>query len=271
MSAAVLLLAALVFGSCSWAQDSNDQAPSFSSDSIVNSANNSPASLTPNGLATVYGKNLARSTVAVSLAEVGAGKLPTSLGNVRITVGLLIASLLYVSPTQINFIMPVELTAGKYRLLIERQGTTALAEITLLDAAPGLFVVDNDKLAATHADGKLITSESPAKPGEIIVVYGAGLGRTEPRQHDGFIPRVAASILQMDRLRILLDEQPLPAASILYAGITPGSPGLYQVNVRLPDTIGATDPELRVLLADQMSQRSLLLKVVPIEPVVSAP
>jgi uncharacterized protein (TIGR03437 family) len=266
VSAAVLLLAALVFSSCSWAEDSKDQAPSFSSDSIVNSANGSPASLTPNGLATVYGKNLAYFTAAVSLADVGAGTLPTRLGSVRVTVGIWIAPLLYVSPTQINFVIPVGLTAGQYKLTVEREGTSAQAEITLLETAPGLFVVDNGKLAATHADGKLITTESAAQPGEIIVVYGAGLGRTDPRQLDGVIPRVAASILRMDSLRILLDEHPLPAASILYAGITPGYPGLYQINIRLPETIGRKDPELRVVMADQMSQRSLILQVAAIEP-----
>lgn len=266
MSAAVLLLAALFFRSCLWAQDSNEQAPSFSPDSIVNAANNSSTSLTPNGLATVYGRNLAYSTVAVSLEQVGAGTLPYKLGGIQITVGLWLAPLLYVSPTQINFLIPADLAPGQTALAITRQSTSTQVQITVLEAAPALFVVDNGKLAATHADGKLITVEAPAKPGEIIVIYGAGLGRTEPRQKDGVIPRVAASILLLDRLRIVLDEQPLTADSILYAGITPGYPGLYQINIRLPETIRKKDPELRVLMADQTSQRSLALHVMPTEP-----
>jgi uncharacterized protein (TIGR03437 family) len=67
-------------------------------------------------------------------------------------------------------------------------------------------------------------------------------------------------------LRVLLDEQPLSAGSVLYAGITPGYPGLYQINIRLPETIGKSDPELRVLLEEQSSQRSLVLRIAPKEP-----
>ena len=266
MSAAVLLLAALVLRSCLEAQDSTEQAPSFSPDSIVNAANNSSTSLTPNGLATVYGRNLAYSTVAVSLEQVGAGTLPYKLGGIQMTVGTWLAPLLYVSPTQINFLIPADLVAGQTPLTISRQATSTQVQITLLDAAPGLFVVDDGKLAATHADGKLITTDSPAKPGEIIVIYGAGLGRTEPRQKDGVIPRAAAPILLIDRLRVVLDEQPLPAESVFYAGITPGYPGLYQINLRLPETFRTRDPELRVQMADQVSQRSLSLQVALGEP-----
>ena len=42
-------------------------------------------------------------------------------------------------------------------------------------SAPVLFSTDG-RVAATHADGSLITLDAPARPGEVIVVYGAGLG-----------------------------------------------------------------------------------------------
>ena len=125
MSAASSLLAALLC-SCLRAQ-SDGQAPTFSSDSIVNAANGSTASLTPNGIATVYGVNLAYTTAALSLEDVGAGTLPNKLGGVQLTVGGIFAVLLYVSPTQINFLIPGALTPGSSSLSITRQATSAQA------------------------------------------------------------------------------------------------------------------------------------------------
>jgi uncharacterized protein (TIGR03437 family) len=70
----------------------------------------------------------------------------------------------------------------------------------------------------------------------------------------------------MDRLRVLLDGQPLPPRSIEYAGITPGYPGLYQINLRLPEAIAKNEPELRAILGDQASQSAVSLQVASSEP-----
>ena len=256
MTAAQLLLPALLFRSCLCAEDEKLRPPFFTPDSIVNSASGIPASLTPNGLATVFGTDLAAGTASVA----GAAVLPTELGDVRIRIGGLFAYLLYVSPTQINFLIPGELIPGATDLLVNKQSLGLSVRIKLLDSAPALFASEG-QVAATHADGSLISPDSPARPGEIIVVYGAGLGRTDPSQIDGLIPRSAAGILLLDRLRVMLEGQPIPSENILYAGITPGSAGLYQINLRLPDQVTSENPELRIALGEQTSQRSLVIRV----------
>ena len=261
MSAALLLLAVFLFRSGLWAQG-NGNPPTFPPDSVVNSANGSPASLTPNVLATLYGSNLAFSTES---ADSGSQALPTLLAGVRVIVGGIFASLLYVSPTQVNFIVPASLVPGQTGIYLHRDFlTTATVPITLLDAAPALFE-DDSGIAAEHADGSLISADAPAHPGEVIVVYGTGLGRTDPTQIDGRLAQSAARIILIDQLRVLLDGQAVPAENILYAGITPGFAGLYQINLRLPDEVGAA-PELRIALGDQMSQGALRLHVAPAGP-----
>jgi uncharacterized protein (TIGR03437 family) len=263
VSAACLLLAVLLFRSCLWAQGSGNP-PSFPSDSVVNTANSSSASLTPNVLASISGSNLALSTAAVSLQDVGAGALPTTLAGVRVTVGGIFASLLYVSPTLVNFIIPSSLLPGQTDIALTRGiFRTPTSQIMLLDAAPALFVA-NSTIVAQHADATPISTDTPAHPGEVIVIYGTGLGRTDPTQIDGSIPRSAAPIALFDQLQVLLDGQAVPAGSIWYAGITPGSPGLYQVNLLLPTQISA-NPELRIVLGDQMSQSSLRLPVAAVD------
>jgi uncharacterized protein (TIGR03437 family) len=262
VSAAFLLLAVFLFRSGLWAQG-NGNPPTFPPGSVVNSANGSPTSLTPNVLASLYGTNLAFSTG--SAGDPGAGALPTLLAGVRVIVGGLFASLLYVSPTQVNFIMPPSLLAGQTNIYLLRDFIiTPTLQITLLDAAPALFE-DNSSLAAEHADGSLISADAPARPGEVIVVYGTGLGRTDPIQIDGAVARSAAPIILFDQLQVLLDGQAVPVENILYAGITPGFAGLYQINLRLPVQIGAA-PELRIALGDQMSQGALRLQMAPAGP-----
>jgi uncharacterized protein (TIGR03437 family) len=259
VAAAFLLLAVFLFRSSLWAQ-ANGNPPAFPPDGIVNSANGSPTSLTPNVLASLYGTNLAFATGSAALSNDGAGALPTILAGVRVIVGGIFATLLYVSPTQVNFIVPTSLLPGQTNIFLLRDFiVTPTAQITLLDAAPALFEVATG-IAAEHADGSLISPDAPAHPGEVIVVYGTGLGRTDPTQIDGTIARAAAPIVLLNQLQVLLDGQPIPAGSILYAGITPGFSGLYQINLRLPVQIGAT-PELRIALGDQMSQGSLRLQV----------
>ena len=260
MSAAFLLLAVFTFRSGLWAQG-NGNPPAFPPDSVVNSANSSPTSLTPNVLATLSGSNLASSTA--SAVATGSGTLPTLLAGVRVIVGGIFASLLYVSPTKVNFIMPASLLPGQTNIVLVRDFiVTPTAQITLLDAAPALFVdnPDNSRVAAQHADGSLVSPDTPAHPGEVIVVYGTGLGRTDPTQIDGSIPRSLAPIILLNQLQVLLDGQPVPVENILYAGIAPGFAGLYQINLRLPMEIGAT-PEIRVAMGDQMSQSSLRFQV----------
>src|SRR5260370_21147736 len=190
----------------------------------------------------------------------GDGSLPTVLGGVRVKVGSIFAPLLYVSPTQVNFIVPTSLSAGQTHIMLNRGITaTPITQITLLEAAPALFEADS-RIAAEHADGSVISVAAPAHPSEVINIYGTGMGRTDPPQIDGSVPRLAAPIIRLDELQVLLDGQAVPSQNIWYAGITPGSPGLYQINLLLPAQIGAA-PELRISMGDQMSQSSLRLPV----------
>src|SRR5260370_40285374 len=101
----------------------------------------------------------------------GDGSLPTVLGGVRVKVGSIFAPLLYVSPTQVNFIVPTSLSAGQTNILLTRGITdTPVTQITLLDAAPALLEADS-KSASEHAYGCGISVAAPAHPSEVIIIY----------------------------------------------------------------------------------------------------
>jgi uncharacterized protein (TIGR03437 family) len=170
------------------------------------------------------------------------------------------ARLLYVSPKQVNFLMPASFVAGNTTLTLVRDGLTGPAiPITIADVAPGLFQ-SNGMAAATHADGSLITAESPARAGEVIVLYGTGLGQTTAPldwESDGRLVPLnsdlsAIRIQRFSELSVTLNGVAVDPWRIFWAGLTPGLAGVYQINLQLPEALDV-DPEVRAALGGQSS------------------
>jgi uncharacterized protein (TIGR03437 family) len=57
-------------------------------------------------------------------------------------------------------------------------------------------------------------------------------------------------------------------AAVLYAGVTPQSAGLYQINFVLPAS-APVDPEVRITIGDTASQTGLKLALRPPAPQLS--
>src|SRR5580658_502333 len=234
-------------------------APSYSAAGIVNAATQTAGTLAPNTIATIYGTNLSYTTHAVDPGDLNGGTLPISLEGVSVDVNGILGSLFFVSPGQINFLIPYEITSSTATVYVERQGIAGPpVTISLANTAPGFFEWNGAFAVATHADGSLISSSAPAQASEIIVLYAAGLGRTSPDVPPGHIVSVATSILYASELQILLNGAPCPASSIYYAGLTPGFAGLYQINLLLP-AILPPDPEIQMVIGTQVSPALILL------------
>ncbi len=241
------------------------EAPLYSAQSIVNAADNQPGALAPNALATIYGQNLAYGTQALSANDVQGGTLPTVFPNtgVHVIIGNIVANLIYVSPTQINFLVPPNLIPATVNLQVVVDSWAGPAiPIQLAAAAPGLFQLDAQNAIATEADGSLITPQTPAKPGDVIVLYATGLGQTAPPVVYSLIPNAAASIIAMASLTVSFDGVAIDPSAILYAGVAPGFGGLYQINLTLPASVGA-NPRIAVGVAGSVSASGVTLPVQP--------
>jgi uncharacterized protein (TIGR03437 family) len=244
----------------------NNNAPFFTAASIVQAATQTVQTLAPNTLATIYGSNLSYTTHAVTPNDLDQGTLPNSLDGVTVYVHNIVCKLLYVSPSQINFLIPYEITSPTAQVLVARQGVAGpvgldnlpSVTINLAATAPGFFQWNGNFIVAEHADGSLITAASPAQASETVVLFAAGLGRTVPESASGVSPPAAATLLYASQLQIVLNGSVLPPASIYYAGVTPGFAGLYQINVTLPDVL-PPDPEVQVLIGTQGSPTGILL------------
>jgi uncharacterized protein (TIGR03437 family) len=256
----VLLLAALLFVSFLPAD-----APIYSADSLVNAADNQPGLLAPNTIATLYGKNLAYGTKTLTPDDIRGGVLPTVLPStgVRVLVNGLPANPYYVSPTQINFLVPPNLLAGPSTVQLVIDGLAGPPISVPLGAAdPALFQLDQQNIVATRADGSLITSATPANPGDLVVLYATGLGQTIPPVGYGELPSAAASLKMLSDFQVLLDGSPVDSSSIAYAGVAPGFAGLYQINLLLPGSTGS-NPEIRIAIGDALAKAGLHIPVSP--------
>lgn len=251
MRRAVWLLAGFSFGFAGWAEDSTRrEAPAYSAASIVNSATNLAADLAPNTIATVYGTGMSYVERALQVEDIKNGTLPTVLPStgVRVFVGSIAAQIYYVSPGQINFLIPCIFKPGETDLQITLDGHAGPSiRIKLLEAAPAIYQLDSTTVIATRPDGSLIDKEKPATAGEVIVLYATGLGPTEPEAIYGELPTRAAPIKRISDFKVFLNDQALEPSRVLYAGVTPGYAGLFQVNLHLPDTLEA-DPQIRLAI-----------------------
>jgi uncharacterized protein (TIGR03437 family) len=154
--AAACLLAALVFGPL-LADTSATAGPYYTADSIANSAANIAAYYAPDTFITIYGVRLAYNTRAMTVDDIRAGVLPTVLigTGLRVLVNQIEANIYYVSPTQVNLLVPPLLVAGPATVQLVVDGLAGPpVNISLSEAAPALFQSDASTVVATHADGR---------------------------------------------------------------------------------------------------------------------
>ncbi len=217
------------------------QLPEYSAASIVNAASQRAGKIAPNSIFTIYGKNLAFSAWALGPGDIRNGNLPTEVTgqNVSVIVRGLAAPLYFVSPNQINALIPAEFTPGVARVEV-RRGSAAgpRIEIQIVSDAMELFAFENGWAAATHPNGSTVDESNPVRPGSYVVVYGTGWGATD--RSDFQSPHIAQNGALLKRwpdLRVLLGDRELPRDHIWYAGLTPGFAGLYQANFKIPEDL----------------------------------
>jgi uncharacterized protein (TIGR03437 family) len=254
-------LATLGLGAIAPGQSGQQIALNYSAASIVNAASNQPGPVAPATFVSIYGSELSNITRSISAEEIRNGNLPTSLTGtgLRVLVSSVPANIYYVSPSQINFLMPSNLTPGSVEVQVVVDGHAGASAFLIVNwASPALFQMDGTKGIAVHADNSLCTAASPAIPGEVIVLYATGLGITVPQTAYSQVPRSAALLMDLAIFRVVLDGVEVDPQRVLYAGVAPGFAGLFQVNVRLPEAFG-DNPEIRLRASGQTSPAGIHL------------
>jgi len=264
MGAALYIVAVLAGGFSLWAEETaKRQAPAYTAASIVNAASNAVGALAPYTFATIYGTDLSYSTRAIAPEDIRGGRLPTELAGVRVNIGNTLAALYYVSPGQVNLLIPTTRVMNwpqvEIQMVIDGKAGPAVT-MKLLEAAPALFQWGPTTVVATRPDWTPITAAAPARPGDYVILFATGLGETEPETIWLQAPPAAARLKRMSEFGVILDNASLEREQVLYAGAAPGFAGLYQINLKLPDKL-VDDPEIRIALGGQISPAGLRLPV----------
>jgi uncharacterized protein (TIGR03437 family) len=239
--------------------------PVYTADSLASSAANVAGYYALNSFLTIYGQNLAYVTRTITAADIRNGQLPIALAGteVEVFINQLPADVYYVSPGQVNVLIPPTVLSmtGPATVLLENQGRYGPSiSITLATAAPVLFQSDASTVVATHGNGPLVTPQAPAQAGEVVVLYATGLGPTEPAVVAHEIPVAAASIVDRADFQVVLNGVPVDPRLVLYAGVTPGFAGLYQINMYLPADC-PPNPEVRIGFGGSLSPAGRILPV----------
>lgn len=217
--------------------------PKFSPESLVNAASNTAGPFAPNTLVTLYGENLSFKTRALAAQDLRGNTLPTMLSGtgVRILIANQPANLYYVSPTQVNLLIPSDLLTGVYNFELIRDGLLSPPiPIEIVAESPQFFVLTLPETtgpfaAATHADGRVVDFNHPAHAGEVIIVYATGLGSVRPSVPYGQVATRASSIRKKEEFKVYMNDIDVSSELIEYVGVTPGYGGLFQINIKIPE------------------------------------
>ena len=213
-------------------------APTVTAGNIVSAATFAAGPMAPNSWVTVYGSNLSATTRPWTEGDFLNGGLPFSLDGVSVilTGAPRLAYIGYVSPTQVNFLLPSNLNPGPVQVQVRNPaGISAQFPITVQANAPQLFTADGKYVLAAHLNGSPVGKGGPAPPaapGETIILYGTGLGATSPALIPGQLPDQPASLTGTQQVTIGGTD-----ATVVSAGIVQGSAGLYQLQVKVPATL----------------------------------
>jgi uncharacterized protein (TIGR03437 family) len=216
-------------------------APRFSAADVMNAASFA-AGLTPGSLAAVFAAG-----VLDAPGIVAADSLPLSpsLSGVSVTLNGAPVPILAVANTagteQVNFQAPFEIAGqSTVSMRVTRNGSSSSAvDVPVLPVQPGIFTSDLvHGLIILLPDYKLMSSDQPLERGKYAYFYAEGLGPVSNQPATGSAtPAFPYALVQPD-VRLTVGGV---ACQVLFAGLSPGLVGVYQVNFLIaPDVPSGT-------------------------------
>jgi uncharacterized protein (TIGR03437 family) len=220
--------------------------------------------IVPGSWITIKGTNLSAVTDTWANAIVN-GKLPTSLDNVKVSVGGEPAYISYVSPTQINAVAPKVATGPVSVAVTNSIGTSSPISTVVQPAQPAFFLWPGNYAVATTQDyslavknGTFSVTTTPAKPGEVIILWGTGFGPTSPSAPAGVEVPSSTTYNTATSVTVTVGGT---AATVYGAALAPGYAGLYQVAIQIPASLANGDYSVIATISGAQSPSTTLITV----------
>jgi len=209
-----------------------DRVPYIAPAGVVNAAAATPQTgIAPGSIASIFGALMGTDTALGPPSP-----LAQSLSGVTVTSGDRILPLFFVSPTQINFLLPPDFPPGPAGLTVSVTGQADLrSAFQVVRNAPGLFpqAIDGQSFALVmHENGSPVTPAAPAKIGELLTAYGTGFGPTDQTRPAGFAIPDQPRFSITDPVSVAIGDNVIPAEAAFAA---PGLVGIDALQFRLAD------------------------------------
>lgn len=216
-------------------------------------------------LAAISGENFTQEPLTWD-AALAAGTLPVELGGVKVRFNNRDAVISYVSPSQINILVPADLTTGpvpvEITTAVGRGGATAfmgavspaLLTVPLGEQITPLATFDGESVLVAPAGAIPDRESRPARAGDWLVLTATGLGFPNPLPPVGQPFTDPLPLSDLSRLSVTVGEQ---AATVLAAEMV--SPGVFRVKIAVPEGAGFGLQRLVLTAQDQRAQSGMVI------------
>ena len=163
------------------------------------------------------------------------------LGGTQVLVNGQPAPVYYVSPSQINFEIPIDAATNDATVQVVRNGQAGNTAYLNIQVSEPRFITNGGTYAImTTPNGALTGIPShPVTAADIVVIYTIGLGPTSPPVPSG-TASPSSPLAVIDPTTVLAcfgnnsPFSPAPCVNPQFVGLSPGFVGLYQINLAIP-------------------------------------
>ncbi len=220
---------------------------------VLSTANLEATSLAPGALVTIHGEHLADSSDSAN--DNGQDPMPETLAGAQVLLDGRPLPLIAVSPQEIRTQIPYTInytssaslclhwTSGKR----EDEDSAPIA-LSVEPVAPAIFAFPGDggprngvllhaPSSASGVAGSPVTTDEPAHPGEILVVWASGLGSvlaSDAVEPIAGMPYSSAPATVRAEVEALVNNEPV---DVLSAILPHRAIGIYEVRVLLPRSV----------------------------------
>jgi uncharacterized repeat protein (TIGR01451 family) len=184
--------------------------------------------IAPNSIAAAQGTNLASTTLqSQKLAD---GTFPTNVAGTRVTVNGRAAQIFFVSPSQVNFLVPPQTEIGTAEVIVTNaENFPSRGSVPTLRAAPGIFTKTGDGIG----EGVILNSDTQQE------------GPFDPTSGNLRLSIFTTGARNAIQTTVSIGGRVINAESVIPS---PTMPGLDEIHVRVPsDLRGASTVNLSVI------------------------
>ncbi len=244
-------------------------APAMRVVNPVENAATGEVTIAPGSYAAIYGTGLSdpgniaiSNTLRVPQAIAFAGLSPVNVSFDVPSAGISVPGhLTYVGPGQVNVQVPWELanqTSALVKVTIDYSPGNVVT-VPIQTFAPGFYqAVAGTVAAVDNNTGDIINQGNPAVRGNYADLFVTGLGPVTNQPASGDAAAITGIPLCKTTNVVTINIGPAPGEAVVadFAGLAPGTAGLYQVNFKVPMDLQPGNQPISISVAGMTSAAS---------------